>query len=302
MVINMHTRKLYNGVEIPAIFYGPGILQDYRSQFFQSIKQGDISLHTIQSIWKNKSTESVIHNALSNGCCGFDTSAAYGDAEKIIGKQLSHVARKKVFLATKISNKQQLKKNVSRVYKDTLDTLGMKYVDLYFIHWPQPGYLDTWKQMEELYLAGKIKAIGVCNFQINHLEELMKIAQVKPMVNQFEVHPLFTQEKLCSYCTENQIQVMSYTPVARCDDRLMNSSALKQIAMKHKCSIIQVLLRWHIQKGYIPVVRSNNTKHLKANFDIFHFHLNENEMRIIDQMNLNSRLRYDSNHCNFKDL
>lgn len=298
----MNKIKLTNGVEIPAIIYGPGILSDYNKRLKKVIKDSDISVSEVKQIIIDRKKEDVIKKALSKGYYGLDTASAYGDAERIIGKLINKYPKDNIFITTKISNKQQLKKNVFKVYDYTLKTMGLKYIDLYLLHWPQPGYLDTWKQMEQIYFEGKIKAIGVCNFQLNHFENLMNIAQIKPMVHQFELHPLFTQREMCDYCKDNEIQVMAYTPVARCDDRLMNDSHLQRIAKNHKKTIVQVILRWHYQKGHISIVGTNNIKHLEDNCRIFDFDLNNYEMEIIDHLNINSRLRYDSNNCNFRDL
>lgn len=293
---------LYNGVHIPMLCYGPGIIKENQSMVRNIFTHKDYSLRALSDAYVNYKKNQTLSRAYDIGYRCFDTSAAYSDCEKLLGSSLRQKKRNTYFVTTKISNQQQLGKNVKRVYQQSLKNMGLKYVDLYLMHWPQPGYLETWKQMEELYLTKKVRAIGVCNFQLNHFEELLKVAEVKPMVHQFEIHPLFSQEKLCRYCVEQDIQIMAYTPIARGDDRLMNNSGLRSIAIKHRKDIVQVILRWHFQKKQIPVLSSANKQHLQNNINIFDFALNEKEMLFIDSLNINSRLRYDANNCNFHDL
>jgi diketogulonate reductase-like aldo/keto reductase len=170
-------------------------------------------------------------------------------------------------------------------------------------HWPVTGvYLNTWKQMEQLYKEGYCKAIGVANCHQHHLEAIFKIAEIIPAVNQIEVHPLFTQKPLIEYCKSKMIAVEAYTPIARFDDRLVKLPALKKIAQKYNKSVVQVVLRWHIQNGLIPVVRSLNKKRQLENISVFDFELTKEEMQTIDGFNINSRLRYDPDNCDFTIL
>lgn len=170
------------------------------------------------------------------------------------------------------------------------------------MHWPVEGhYLDNWKQMEELYREGVCKAIGVCNCNIHHLRELEKCAEIMPMVNQIECHPLFTQEKLRTYCKEKGIQIMAYTSTARMDER-MRKTCLTPIAKKYGKNMTQVILKWHQQIGNIPIVNTYNTNHMLDNLDIDNFRLTEEEIEQISKININSRLRYDPDNCDFSQL
>jgi diketogulonate reductase-like aldo/keto reductase len=134
------------------------------------------------------------------------------------------------------------------------------------------------------------------------LEEIFKIAEINPMVNQFEIHPLFTQKSLIEFCKSKGIQVEAYSPIARFDDRLVRLPALNAIARKYNKTIIQIVLRWHIQNGVIPIVRSLNKIWQSENISIFDFELTEEEMGKIDSFNINSRLRYDPDNCDFSIL
>jgi diketogulonate reductase-like aldo/keto reductase len=156
--------------------------------------------------------------------------------------------------------------------------------------------------MEQLYKDGYCRAIGVANCHRHHLEAIFKIAEIMPAVNQFEVHPLFTQKPLIEYCKSKNIAVEAYTPIARFDDRLVRLPALKEIAKKHRKTIVQVVLRWHIQNGVVPVVRSLNKTRQLENISVFDFELNDGEMKTIDGFNINSRLRYDPDNCDFSIL
>ena len=287
------TYQLVNGVQVPTICLGPGIIHN-NVQGTNSIVTKIINMQRVM-----KASE-LIKRAPGSGCFCFDTSSAYGDSELIIGNALKRHDRNQIFLTTKISNFEQRNMKVRDALMGSMRRLGVDYLDLYLMHWPQKGtFRDTWKQMEELYSEGIIKAIGVCNFHIHHFEELYSVAQIKPMVHQFEIHPLFSQKEQYEFCQKEKIQVMAYTPVARGDDRLMNNHLLARAAKRHGKSIIQVVLRWHLQKGNIPVIRTNSLDHLKENLNIYDFVLSDKEMNRIDSININSRLRYDSDNCDF---
>ena len=233
-----------------------------------------------------------------------DYSSAYGN-EQLIGKAIkkSGIERKNIFLTTRESNRQQEKGNIREQLFNTLKSYSTDYVDLYMFHWPVTGvYLDTWKQIEQLYKEGYCRSIGVANCNQHHLEEIFKIAEVIPHINQFEVHPLFTQKPLIEYCRTKNIVVEAYTPIARFDDRLVRLPALKAIATKYSKTVVQIILRWHIQNGVIPVVRSLNKKRQLENISVFDFELTSEEMQTIDGFNINSRLRYDPDNCDFSIL
>jgi len=289
--------KLFNGVEMPVMCLGPGVIKQNEHIFNSDI------VENLNDLWNEYKITKVISNAPLIGCNCFDTSSAYGKCEEVLGRALKSKAREEIFITTKISNLDQRNKKVKDALNESMIRLGVNYIDLYLMHWPQKGkYLETWKQMEELYDTGAIKAIGVCNFHIQHFEELFNVAAIKPMVHQFELHPLFTQFEMSKFCNEENIQIMAYTPTGRGDDRLKNNHFLQRAALRHHKSIIQVILRWHFQKGNIPIMRTNSIEHLKENMNIFDFLLSDKEMKRIDSININSRLRYDSNNCEFDRL
>lgn len=239
----------------------------------------------------------AVYFALKSGYSSFDTSSAYGN-EKWLGFSLKLFKifglTKNTFITTKLSNPDQRKGNVRQALKNSMRKLGVNQVDLYLMHWPNPEtYLDSWKQMEELYNEGFVKAIGVCNFHEHHLDKLLEIAQVIPVINQVELHPLLTQDKLKSYCDKRGIKLQAYSPVARMDPVLVENEVLVKISNKYNKTVPQVILRWNVQNDIASVPKSGNKIRLAENINIFNFELTLEEMKIIDELNQNYRVRYN---------
>lgn len=231
-----------------------------------------------------------------------DTSISYAGSETVIGENIKNFNRNNLFIVTKIGNHYQYNHNVFEGFERSLHALGLDYIDLYLMHWPVEGeYINTWKEMEKIYERGLTKAIGVCNCKIHHLEELKKHAKIMPMVNQVECSPLFTQNELRDYCNKNDIQVMAYTPTARMDERL-RKTIIPVLAKKYNKTMAQIIIRWHIQLGNIPIVNTYSVKHFNENYDVFDFELLPEEVEKITAININSRLRYDSDNCDFRQL
>lgn len=245
------------------------------------------------------------HALMSGKCKLFDTSGAYGHNEEMLGKAVkdSGIERKDVLLMSKISNKQQREGNVRRALEKTLSALGVDYVDFYLVHWPQTGtFVQTYKEMEKLYEEGLIRSIGVCNFHKHHLEELMQEATVVPAVNQFEIHPLFTQEALINYCYANDIQPIAYSPVGRMHDVLIKSRPIYELSQKYQKSAVQIILRWHYQLGRTAIPRTLNKEHFDDIFDVENFEMTPKEIARISSLNENIRLRYNPDTCDFSRL
>lgn len=243
-----------------------------------------------------------VSNAFRIGFDLIDYSSGYGSGI-LIGKAIrkSGVTRDKLFLSTKVNPVWQVKNKVRECVEMQLKNFGVDYFDLVLLHWPVTEcYLDNWKELEKLYKEGICRAIGVANCHQHHLESISGISDIVPAVNQIEVHPLLTQKSLIGYCQEKGIVVESYTPIARNDDRLIRIPALKRIAQKYHKSVIQVILRWQIQNGCVPIVRALNKKHQSSNLDIFDFSLTQEELKTIDEFNINSRLRFDPDNVDFK--
>lgn len=245
-----------------------------------------------------------IANALKMGYRLLDYSSAYGDG-RLVGEAIrkSGISRSDLFITTRVSNKAQREHRVRNEFMSFIHNMGVDYVDLLQFHWPVTDlYLDTWREMEKLKDEGLVKHLGVANCHQHHLEEILKTCKYRPEVGQFEIHPLFTQKPLIKYYKEQDIVVEAYTPIARYDDRLVRLPILKHLEKKYNKTFVQIILRWHIQNGVIPLVRSLSYKHQQENFDIFDFELEAEDMKAIDGININSRLRYDPDNCDFSIL
>lgn len=304
---------LLDGV-IPQIGFGPGGMgysPTYKGREKEKSKFSSILLKFQNRYDKyigvplqKKSYVISIENALRLGYRIIDYSAAYGDGT-MLGEAIakSSVPRQEIFITTRVSNWAQREGKVREEFMRFLKNMNLEYVDLLQFHWPVTDlYLDTWREMEMLYEEGYVKHLGVANCHQHHLEEIFKICKHRPEVGQFEIHPLFTQKPLIQYYKDNGIVVEAYTPIARYDDRLVRLPLLKKLEQKYNKTFVQIILRWHIQNGCIPLVRSLTPEHQKENFDIFDFELSEEDMKSIDSININSRLRYDPDNCDFSIL
>lgn len=298
---------LCNGVGIPDLCYGTGITNIRNTGIKGKLRIAKCQMNVLLNKEKkgsllNINLPKIIDVSMQNGCHCFDTSRAYDASEFTLGQTLQKYPRNSYFTITKLSNADQYNSNVREGLESSLRELGMEYVDLYLMHWPvKDHFVESWKEMEKLYREGKCKAIGVCNFNIHHLEELKKYAEIMPMVNEIECHPLFTQDELRNYCRESGIQIMAYTSTARMDERL-RKTCLVPISKKYGKSVAQVILRWHQQIGNIPIVNSSSKSHMLDNMNIRDFSLTEDEIQEITNININSRLRYDPDNCDFRQL
>ena len=297
---------LKNGVVIPRICFGGGIVHTYRHSDESLL---DYVKYRIRTRLKNKKQYLLdnnfsknVHICMKNGITMFDTSKAYRDGEYELGRALKSYSRDEYFIVTKASNTDQFNGNIRKALEDSLKALDMTYVDLYLLHWPVSDiWINSWLELEKLYQEGLCKAIGVCNCNIHHLEELERSAHIVPMVNEFECHPLFTQEALRSYCMKKHIQVMAYTATARMDERL-RKTVLPSIAKKYNKTISQIIHKWHQQIGNIPIFNSCDPDHVKSNSELSGFTLTTDEIQMISAININSRLRYDPDNCDFRQL
>lgn len=300
---------LYNNVTIPALGTGPGIPKagsrwnwvdaiPYLGRYFNAVISR-VNARVNQHRWVNSLAAS-----LKMGYRLIDYSSAYGN-EQLLKKAIkkSGVNREDLFIISRAANKDQYNNCVRESFLSSLKKIGVDYLDLYMFHWPVTGhYIDTYKELEKLYREGLVKAIGVCNCHQHHLETIMKECEILPMVDEFEVHPLFTQKPLIKFCNDKGIHVMAYTPLARNDDRLRSNLILRGIAKKYNKTIYQIILKWDVQNGLTPIPRSSNVGRNRQNFEIFDFELTDEEMKSIDSININSRLRYDSDNLDFHSI
>lgn len=260
----MNSYRLANGVEIPMI--GLGTWKSSEKEAYEATKY-----------------------ALENGYRHIDTASIYGNEESV-GRAIreSNIPRSELFVTTKLWNTSQGYEETKQAFQESLDKLGLEYVDLYLIHWFK-GYekgLASWRAMEELYQAGKVRAIGVSNHNVHHLMYLLEHATVKPMVNQVETHVELQNNFLQDFCMEHGILLEAYAPFMswRVGELLENETLLK-IAEKHHKTIPQVTLRWLIQRGIVALPKSVTFHRIKANYEVFDFMLSEDEMETIKTLN-----------------
>ena len=304
----MELKELLCDGAIPQIGFGPGSL-GYSSKMKKQRKglllfaYKVINKLFLRPISKRRYVD-VVANAFKIGYRLLDYSCAYKSAD-LVGKAIrkSGVKREDIFITTRVSNRAQREHRVREEFMEFLKNMGVEYVDLLQFHWPVTDlYLDTWREMEKLKDEGYVKYLGVANCNPHHLEEIFKICKHRPEIGQFEIHPLFTQKPLIEYYKRHGIVVEAYTPLARYDDRLVRLPLLKRLEKKYGKNFIQIILRWHVQNGIIPVVKSLNKKHQASNFDIFDFSIDDDDMKAIDGININSRMRYDPDNCDFSIL
>jgi len=232
----------------------------------------------------------AIKLALDAGYRSFDTASMYGN-EAAIGRALKEygIAREEVFLTSKVWNTEQGYTSTVHAFENSLAALQTDFLDMYLIHWPIAAHLRaTWRALEHLYAAGKVRAIGVCNFEIEHIEQLMAHAHIAPMVNQIELHPRFTREELVLYCWNHGILIQSWAPLIRGGVSVIPELTL--IAEAHHKTEAQVALRWAIQHNFAVIPKSTTPARIVENIDIFDFELSADEMATIDGLNRNLRI------------
>ena len=227
----------------------------------------------------------AVMTALNNGYRSFDTAQLYNN-EKILGEAFvnSGVARQELFLTTKVSNLNQGYEQTLKSFEQSLKDLQTDYLDLFLVHWPLKNhFFDTWKAIEQLYENKMVRAIGVCNFHQSHFELLKTRANIKPMINQIEIHPYLVQKELIEYLNKEQIAIEAWSPLAR--GRVVEEPLLINIGQKYQKSSSQVTLRWHVQKDLIVIPKSVNPLRIAENMQILDFELTDTEMQQIDSLN-----------------
>ncbi|TMW70639.1 aldo/keto reductase [Alteribacter natronophilus] len=245
----------------------------------------------VWQVEEEHAAEAVL-SAIDAGYRSIDTAAIYKN-ERGVGEALAktNVPREELFITTKVWNSDQGYENTLKAFDESLEKLGLDYVDLYLIHWPTPEYdqyVDTYKALEKLYSDGRVKAIGVCNFDIDHLERLLDECDVKPVLNQVECHPYFAQNELKTFCREHDILVEAWSPLMQGGD-VLGDEAVMAISEAHGKTPAQVVLRWHLQNGSIVIPKSVTPSRIRENFDIFDFELSEKEMEAINELDRGER-------------
>lgn len=260
---------LSNGVLIPTLGFGT-----YKIVDFQDAK-------------------TAIDAALTDGYRAFDTAELYKN-ESVLGEVFADcdTPRNELFITTKVSNDSQGYDQTLKSFDRSLKNLKLDYVDLYLVHWPlKDTFFETWKAVEKIYDNKLAKSIGVCNFQKSHLELLKTKANIKPMINQIEIHPYLIQQELIQYLRDEGIAIEAWSPLAR--GKINDEKILIEIANKYSKSPSQIVLRWHLQKEIIVIPKSSNPGRINQNTQLFDFALTETEMHQIDALNNGVRIGPD---------
>jgi diketogulonate reductase-like aldo/keto reductase len=226
----------------------------------------------------------AVLSALEAGYRLIDTSLIYWN-EPEVGQAIrdSKLDREQMFVTTKLEAEYEGRDRTARGFLRSMGNLDIGYVDLYLVHWPVRGLeVETWKAMEDLLESGKCRAIGVSNYKVAHLEEVLEHGRVVPAVNQIEIHPLEYPREVITFCREHDIQIESYSPLGQGDD-LVNP-VVAGLAERHGRTPAQVVLRWHLEHGFIPIPRSVNRDHIAENLQVFDFSLSDDEMQELDTL------------------
>jgi len=241
----------------------------------------------------------TVKHALDTDYRSIDTAAIYGN-ENGVGQaiQETSIPREKIFITTKVWNEEQRKDNVRNAFEKSLERLKLDYIDLYLIHWPVQGkYVQTWKELEQLYKEKRVRSIGVSNFQQSHLSELLKTAEIVPMVNQIEFHPFLIQPDLLTMCREHEIQVEAWSPLMQ--GKWLTDPLIIELADKYQRTPAQVVLRWDLQHEIITIPKSSRPERIIENANIFDFELTKRDMEKLDSLDSGKRIGPDPENFNF---
>jgi 2,5-diketo-D-gluconate reductase A len=276
LVTSVPVIELNNGVRMPQVGYGVFQVPD-------------------------DETATAVKTALETGYRSIDTAAVYGN-EKGVGQAIaeSGIARDELFVTTKLWNSAQGYDSTLKAFDESMTKLGLEQLDLYLIHWPTPArgkFLDTWKAFEKLYTDGRVRAIGVSNFQPAHLERLLDATDVAPAVNQVELHPYLQQRELREFDAKHGIATEAWSPLAK-GGSLLGDPVVAELAVKHSRTPAQIVLRWHLQLDNVVIPKSVTPSRIEENFDLFGFTLTEEEMESLTPLDRGERTGPDPDTFN----
>ena len=237
--------------------------------------------------------------ALKTGYRSIDTAAAYNN-ERGVGRALaeSGISRNEIFLTTKVWNSDQGYESALRAFDGSLERLGTDYVDLYLIHWPVKGrFVQTWRALERVYAEKRARAIGVSNFHIHHLEELLSESKIVPAVNQVEFHPFLLQSDLRAFCRDKGIQYEAWSPLMQ--GTVLREKTVRRLAKKHGKSAAQIIIRWDLQHEVVTIPKSVHPERIEENSWVFDFELSDEDMALLDGLDAGKRSGPDPDNFNF---
>jgi methylglyoxal/glyoxal reductase len=243
--------------------------------------------------------EAAVRHALATGYRSIDTASVYGN-ERGTGRAIreSGVPRAEIFLTTKVWNDDQRQRRTREAFNESLERLGTDYVDLYLIHWPVRGcYRETWDALQEIHRSGRARAIGVSNFLIPHLEDLLRDGQAVPVVNQVEFHPWLVQPELRKFCRERRIQFEAWSPLLQ--GQVGQLPAVLPLAAKHRKTPAQIVLRWNLQHEVVTIPKSVRPERITENTGIFDFELTPDDMAALDALDEQKHLGPDPVNFDF---
>jgi diketogulonate reductase-like aldo/keto reductase len=245
-------------------------------------------------VWQvpSEGTAKAVRTALDSGYRSIDTAAAYRN-EAGVGEAIrsSGLPRQDLFVTTKLWNSDQGYDPALRAFDASLGELGLDYVDLYLIHWPLPkrdNYVDTWRALEKLHADGRVRAVGVSNFQVPHLRRLLDETEIVPAVNQVELHPNLQQAALREFHAEHGIVTEAWSPLAQ--GALLSEVIVTSLAAKYGKSPAQIVLRWHLQLGNVVIPKSVTPSRIAENIDVFDFELADDDMTVISELDMGTRV------------
>lgn len=274
----MEFKKLNNGIEIPMLGLGTYKIGNNDNDVYRSIRR-----------------------AIDIGYRHIDTATLYLN-EKPVGKAIreSGIPREDIFVTTKLWGSDILDNNIQKAFEESLLNLGLDYLDLYLVHWPvKEKLVSTWKEMEKLFDNGKVRAIGLSNHLIHHMEEVLESASIYPVVNQMELHPYLIQKEITDFCRRYDIIPQAWSPLGSSKVPLLQDENIKNIGDKYNKTTAQVVLRWNIQNGIVAIPKSSSPERQAENFNIFDFKLDKEDIKRINMLDRNHRTGAHPDHIEF---
>lgn len=267
-------------------------------EFYNGNQMPMLGLGTFR-VENDDTCKEAVKHAIESGYRSIDTAKVYGNEEQVgqgikEGLESTGLNREDIFVTSKLFFEDFGRKNVAQAYETSIQKLGLDYLDLYLVHWPgtnEAVMIDTWKGMEDLYKDNRVKNIGVSNFNPDHFEALLAQVSIKPVINQVEFHPYFTQEKLRKYLEAQNIYMESWSPFMNA--QILNDETLNEIGKEVNKSAAQVIIKWNMQHNVVVIPKSVTSSRIEENIDVFDFELSAEQMKRIDDLNKDQRIGPD---------